>query len=1302
VVRSGLSSSTPQDIALIVGKQCEEKEEELDPVVMEEALDWSFCEPLLTVAISLMDRALFYFGGVKEKEKGSKKRFGGVDKEKILERLGHVRAIFDEFRHLVLTNLKIPFSYNLKEIWSFRIDIEGFEHWIEEIEYRGLVGQGRHPTFNILKAKITNKFAKSPDSYAIREGLDHLMRLADIAARIRYLRFEISVSSSRTTTPVAVGRGREKEDIEVVSRGREKEEIQLFGREREKEQIVQWLIKQPAENSESEIFSTDHIRLFAILGVAGMGKTALAKVACQEPIVSTIFDFVVWVQVPYDFTTETIAKIIMETVTSVSPEYYSLKFLQHALTGKRLLLVLDDTWEDESVKKWEALVATLSNCKRGSSILLTTRMQSVVDMAAEAVGSPAECLELDELGKSDNLLLFMSRLPSQVHSEGYYHLRLIGEQIAENTGGCPLVTEKVASWLGSCVENHHWNAVLQKGWQKLGLNAIFASSRLSYERLPSELQICFRYFSIFPKGYKFNKVELANMWISSGLIPFGLSKQDDTGLQHKKAAYLFSAEDVGEQYFAALVRKSFFCRLLETDPSNGNMKEYYVLHNLMHDCAQFVARNECARVDDNNFQDVRRTTVHLSIAHCGSLRAIPPITNLRTLIIQSEFCLDQEAELMLGEVLRKSARLRLLYLDVPSLSNALDEIPSLTQLRYLFLFSCDKSHIRSILKLCHLQVFKLKYFTGKQADLDGIRNMRFLRCLHVPDSMLSKILKTGMPTTLQELQEFEVAKNDGHMLSALSTLTNLKRLSLRNLQNVRNCKDAMEIKLKDKPDMMFLSLSWNKHSNDPEDIDHQIIDNLEPNKGIQQLHVYGYNGVQLPVWIETSFLIHLVSLELQYCMEWRTLPSFKELSSLKYLKLEHLFQLGSVIEEQSGSIESDNAFLPPLLNTLIVRWCPNLKKLPALPCTLEKLIIRHVGLAVLPRLHQAYASTCESLSVDSRLSLLHIESCAHLTSLDGLLDQQQHLQHLKTLLVRHCAKLCHLPANGFTELHHLNFLEIVACPMLRNVKTDSNLFPTSLNNLDINPCCHIEASVLMSLPNLTYLRRLSLVSCSSVEKLPSDEVFRTLKNLNDMLIARCESLLSLGGLGAAASLRTLSILYCDKIYSSSSPQAGCSFMLWKLKVDREAMLLVEPIKSLRYTLELHIGDDYAMDSLPEEWLLQNASSLRLIEIGVAKNLQTLPTQMEKLVSLQSLHIEKAPRIQFLPKLPFSLNKLTIWGCDPRFLKLYERNVGSDWGKIENIDHVDMKAYSEGALSFYSELLSFPCNNQLYVIVSLIN
>uniref|UniRef100_A0A0E0BT99 Uncharacterized protein n=1 Tax=Oryza glumipatula TaxID=40148 RepID=A0A0E0BT99_9ORYZ len=956
------------------------------------------------------------------------------------------------------------------------------------------------------RRKIDNKFARSVDWFRRRAIIS--------------LFLEKGIVKLRSLLPAGTK--------ELVGRETGKEQIELVGRGKEKEQVVQWLIKQPAEDS--EIVTTDHIRLFAILGVAGMGKTALAKLACQDPSLSTIFDFVVWVQVPYDLTPDTIPKLILENVSHVKPEHYTSKFLQYVLTGKRLLLVLDDVWADDSADKWEALLVAIRTCERGSKILLTTRMQSVVDKAAEAIGSPAECLELDELGENDNFLLFMSRLPSQVYSEDYTDLRLIGEQIAERTGGCPLVTENVASWLGSHMETRHWNAVLQNGWQKMGLGDVFASLRLSYDRLPSELQNCFRYCSIFPKGHKFNKVELANMWISSGLIPYRSSEQDDSGLRHKEDGYLVSAEDVGEQYFTAL----------------------------------------------------------------------------------------------------------------------------------------------------------LNYFTGKEANLDGIQNLRSLRCLHVPHRMLSKGLQIGISTTLQELHVFEVAENDGHKLSALGTFTNLQRLSLRHLQNVRNCKEAIEIKLKDKPHLRFLSLSWNKQLNDPENLDHQIIDSLEPNRGIKQLHIYGYSGIQLPVWIVNSLLIHLISLELEYCTNWMTLPSFRVLNSLKYLRLENLFQLGAEIEEQHRGRESEVAFLPPLLNTLIIRWCPSLKKLPVLPYTLEKLIIKHVGLAVLPMIHQVDTGTCESSAVNSRLSLLHIESCAHLTSLDGLLEQQQNLHYLKTLVVRHCEKLCHLPAKGFTELHHLNFLEIVSCPLLRNVKSEGNLLPMSLKNLDINPCGYIEDSVLMSLQNLTSLRRLTLFSCSNIEKLPSEEVFRTLKNLNDVSITRCKNLLSLGGLGAAVSLRVLSILCCNKIHPSYDAQVSCSFKLYKLKVDRQALLLVEPIRSLRYTMELHIGDDYLMEFLSEEWLLRNASSLRSIKIGVVENLQNLPSQMKRLESLQSLHIERAPLIQFLPELPASLCNLTIRGCDPRFRKIYETDVGSDWEKIKNIAHVDMKAYSEVLDCFFED------------------
>jgi len=101
-----------------------------------------------------------------------------------------------------------------------------------------------------------------------------------------------------------------------------------------------------------------------------------------------------------------------------------------------------------------------------------------------------------------------------------------------------------------------------------------------------------------------------------------------------------------------------------------------------------------------------------------------------------------------------------------------------------------------------------------------------------------------------------------------------------------------------------------------------------------------------------------------------------------------------------------------------------------------------------------------------------------------------------------------------------------------------------------------------------------------------------------------------------------------------------------------------------------------MESLPEEWLLQNAASLHSIEIGVSEALRSLPSVMEKLGSLQSLHIERAPLIQSLPQLPASLCKLVIWGCNTTFLKRYESGV-EDWGKIAHIAVVDIKTSSEG-------------------------
>lgn len=918
-------------------------------------------------------------------------------------------------------------------------------------------------------------------------------------------------------------------------------------------------------------------------------------------------------------------------------------------------------------------------------------------MAADVVGGEAESLALDELDEHSNFLLFKSQLTPHINFEDHADLLLIGEQIAHKFGGCPILTLAITSQLKDNLLASYWHTVLHTDMRKIftGISGILEVFQLSYDRLPTQLKVCFRYCAIFPTGHRFNKEELVNMWVCSGLIPFASPKPGDICLQRTDNVSLLNPEDVAQQCFAALARKSLFCRVLEKDPCHGDHTEHYVLHSLIHALAQMVSLGECANVHNDSFRSplemgfhndhILWFARHLSITHSrninqDSILLIRKFNRLRTLIIRSEYCLREETGVLLQNALGNIKGLRLLYLDVPSLSHALVSVSSLTHLRYLFLFSCDGSHLHIAFRLYHLQVFKLRYLTAKEADFNGICNLRCLRCLHVPDDMSSKIYHIGRLTSLKDLHGFDVLENDGRRLNALGNLTSLQHLSLRNLQNVRNCEEAMEIKLHDKQQLLFLSLSWNKYLNGLENWDSRIIDSLEPNKEIQRLHIHGYNASLLPSWIENSLSIQLVSLELEYCMKWKTLPSLEGLNSLKYLKLDHLFQLeyiGPVPEEQLESQESDNAPLPPFLNTLLVQRCPSLKKLPAIPRTLEQLIIKHAGLAILPRM-QGCTRWGSALSVKSDLAFLHIERCAHLTTLDeGFLKQQEHLQSLTTLIIRHCQRLCHVPEKGFTELPCLNILEMVGCPILRDAKTEGSVLPVSLTNLDINPCGDIEASVLMSLQNLTFLRRLSLFSCSNLEKLPSENVFGTLNNLYDMSIARCKNLLSLGGLGIVASLRVLSILCCDKLHFSYSQQAGCSFKLLKLEIDREALLLVEPIKSLGHTKELQICDDNAMESLAGKWLLQNATSLHSIEIGVAESLCSLPSQMVNLESLQSLHIERAPLIQSLPQMPMSLRKLSIWGCDRMFLKRYEKDVGLDWGRIAHIVDVDMKAYTEG-------------------------
>lgn len=264
----------------------------------------------------------------------------------------------------------------------------------------------------------------------------------------------------------------------------------LFGREREQQQIVQWLIEEP------QPISINHpVSIFAIVGMAGMGKTELARLAYEDSKVRMNFDSCTWVSLHGNFSAEAITRAIVASITG------RLAMLQTTIAtdnirDNKLLLVLDDAWDDTSLEEWKSMADSLKDCKPGSRILLTTQMQSVVDIAEDGIGVKADCVKLGELDEVDNLKLFETCLLSDGRSEDYADFALIGEQIAKRIGGCPLLTAMVASQLSCNMNPQHWNTVLQEGWQYV---AGFDFLLPSYNRLPTELQNCFRYCSIFPK-----------------------------------------------------------------------------------------------------------------------------------------------------------------------------------------------------------------------------------------------------------------------------------------------------------------------------------------------------------------------------------------------------------------------------------------------------------------------------------------------------------------------------------------------------------------------------------------------------------------------------------------------------------------------------------------------------------------------------------------------------------------------------------------------------------------------------------
>ncbi|OEL20012.1 putative disease resistance protein RGA4 [Dichanthelium oligosanthes] len=632
--------------------------------------------------------------------------------------------------------------------WQLRDAVEKAEDAIDELEYYTLEEKAHDrkvSDWGSSFAKMKHKAAKQVKNIEtvkafthrgtlkrLRKAVEDLDRAAESAMDFFTLAEHLTKGCTSSLEGPSLNRDRETAS-KLTS-------TEVFGRHKEKELLIRWLTNTSCEDAEIEV-SSNHVSIVSIVGHGGMGKTTLAQLVCQDDSVKTHFGIVIWACVSTSFDATTVTTKILESAQCATPNANTLDALQKMLEEKvksvKFLLILDDVWDDEKIDQWEKLFAPLKEGKSGSKILLTTRMRSVANLAARALASKNDCLALHGLEEDENIELFNRYADASDSFQDDPTLRLLGEQIAKNLRGCPLVTKVVASHLRDNLTFEYWSNFLHQKLEHFGGTAedIMNVLKLSYYHLPPDMQSCFRYCSMFPQDFVFDKEQLVKMWVSSGLTISQVAVGSESPI------------NTGEQYLDQLTRKSFFDHAIRFG------KEKYIMHDLMHDLAKYVSSGECARiVDVANLENVASTVRHIRIKHTNNLPVekimdITHLENLRTIVIKDWGPLTNKVTLdIVEQLVERSKSLRLFQTDLQHTSHFVGKLAMLKHLRFVGFMFIPPENICGVFKLYHLTTLECRHLRieGKQLR-DFVEpcmsSSSGTRSLHCPEKLVQNLVR---------------------------------------------------------------------------------------------------------------------------------------------------------------------------------------------------------------------------------------------------------------------------------------------------------------------------------------------------------------------------------------------------------------------------------------------------------------------------------------------------------------------------------------------------------------------------------
>ncbi|XP_069146924.1 putative disease resistance RPP13-like protein 1 [Solanum lycopersicum] len=970
----------------------------------------------------------------------------------------------------------------------------------------------------------------------------------------------------------------------------------IFGRKNEIENLIGRLLSMDTKGK--------NLGVVPIVGMGGLGKTILAKAVYNDKRVQKHFGLTAWFCVSEAYDAFRITKGLLQEIDSTDLKAdENLNQLQvklkEKLNGKRFLVVLDDVWND-NYNEWDDLRNIFVQGDIGSKIIVTTRKDSVALMMGN------EQISMGNLSTEASWSLFQRHAFENMDPMGHPELEEVGRQIAAKCKGLPLALKTLAGMLRSKSEVEEWKCILRSEIWELRDNDILPALMLSYNDLPAHLKRCFSFCAIFPKDYPFRKEQVIHLWIANGLVPV-----EDEIIQ-----------DLGNQFFFELSSRSLFERV--PNPSEGNIKELFLMHDLVNDLAQLASSKLCIRLEESQGSHMLEQCRHLSysIGVNGEFEKLAPLyklEQLRTLLptcISVNYCYHPLTKRVLHNILPTLRSLRALSLS----GYGMKELPNdlFIKLKLLRFLDISRTEIKrlpdSICVLYNLETLLLSSCGALEElplQMEKLINLRHLD--------ISNTRRLKMPLHLSRLKSLQVLVGakffvGGWRMEDLGEAQNLYgSLSVVKLENVVDRREAVKAKMREKNHVEQLSLEWSESSiADNSQTERDILDELRPHKNIKEVEISGYRGTNFPNWVADPLFLELVKLSLSYCEDCYSLPALGQLSCLKFLSIRGMYGIRVVTEEFYGRLSSKKPF--NCLETLEFEDMTEWKQWHAL------------GIGEFPTLENLSIINCPELSLEipiqfSSLKVFRVVGCPVVFDDAQLFRSQlEAMKQIEKLYIHDCNSVTSFPFSILPTT--LKRIQISRCPKLKLEAPVGEMF---VEYLSVKDCGCVEDISPEFLPTA---RKLIITDCQNVTRILIPTATETLT------IENCENVEKLSvACGGAAQMTSLIISECKKLKCLPERMQELLPSLKELRLSDCPEIEGE----LPFNLQkLYISYCKKLVNGRKEWHLQRLTELWIIHDGSDEDIEhwELPSSIQSLTiknlkTLSSQHLKSLTSLQYL-------------------------------------------------------------------------